>query len=191
MTVVSGATSSFPFFNLMSDKVKVLIACLVTFLYAFQPVYSKGVYKTSEQFLQETFSDERIPETQLIWLSGDVKNTVKEILGHPYSKLRVKYWKENNRTAWVLEEIGKEKYITAGFIASDNKLDSVEVLAFRESRGWEIKHPFFTRQFKGAGLKDGKKLDRNIDGITGATLSVSAIIRLSQMALYLHKHVTQ
>ena len=90
-------------------KAKNLIACLVILLLSFQSVYSKGVYKTTGQFLQETFFDKKVPETQVLWLSGDVKNVVKKILGHPYAKLRVKYWQEKNRTAWVLEEIGKEK----------------------------------------------------------------------------------
>ncbi|HID81238.1 MAG TPA: FMN-binding protein [Thiotrichales bacterium] len=164
--------------------------CLAILLCASQPAFSKGVYKTNEQFLQEIFHEGIIPETQVIWLSGDLKDEIKNILGHPYDKLRVKYWQKKNRTAWVLEEIGKEKPITVGFVVNDNELENVEVLAFRESRGWEIKHPFFTRQFKGVALKNKSGLNKNIDGITGATLSVSAMTRLSQMALYLHQHVT-
>lgn len=163
--------------------------CLLA-VFIWVPVSAKGVYKTNLQFLQESFSGQEVPATQILWLAGDVKNGVKNILGHNYIKLRIKYWRDKSRTVWVLEEIGKEKPITAGFVVNDNKLESVEVLAFRESRGWEIKHPFFTRQFKGAALKNKSGLNKNIDGITGATLSVSAITRLSQMALYLHQHVT-
>ncbi|MCP4949490.1 MAG: FMN-binding protein [Aestuariibacter sp.] len=33
------------------------------------------------------------------------------------------------------------------------------------------------------------KLDRQIDGITGATLSVRAVTRLARMALYLHSQI--
>lgn len=168
--------------------VSVAFCLLVVFIWV--PVLAKGVYKTNSQFVQESFSGQEIPPTQTIWLAGEVKDDVKKILGHNYAKLRVKYWRHNDRTAWVLEEIGKERPITAGFFIDQGKLKKTEVLAFRESRGWEIKHPFFTRQFMDAGLNVKNKLDRNIDGITGATLSVSAMTRLSQMALYLHQHVT-
>ena len=61
-----------------------------------------------------------------------------------------------------------------------------KVLVFRESRGWEVRHPFFTDQFRDAGLTGELALDRNIDGISGATLSVRALSRLARLALYLH-----
>jgi Na+-transporting NADH:ubiquinone oxidoreductase subunit NqrC len=35
------------------------------------------------------------------------------------------------------------------------------------------------------------RLDRHIDGISGATLSVNAINKLSRLALYLHQQVMQ
>ncbi|HID83448.1 MAG TPA: FMN-binding protein [Chromatiales bacterium] len=170
-------------------KVVSVAFCLLV-IFIWTPVSAKGVYKTNSQFLQESFPGQEVPPTQTLWLTGEIKDGIKEILGHNYVKLRVKYWRDKNSTAWVLEEIGKERPITAGFFIDQGKLKKTEVLAFRESRGWEIKHPFFTRQFIGAGLNVKNKLDRNIDGITGATLSVSAMTRLSQMALYLHQHVT-
>lgn len=168
----------------------IFFSLCLAILFAMTAATAKGVYKTNSEFLQESFSSQEIPPTQTLWLAGEVKDDVKKILGHNYAKLRVKYWRDKDRTAWVLEEIGKERPITAGFFIDYGKLEKTEVLAFRESRGWEIKHPFFTRQFIGASLNEKKQLDRNIDGITGATLSVSAMTRLSQMALYLHQHVT-
>ena len=67
----------------------------------------------------------------------------------------------------------------------------VKVLIFRESRGWEVKYPFFTDQFKGATLVSDNNLDRKIDGITGATLSVNALTKLGRIALLLHKHLDE
>ena len=90
---------------------------------------------------------------------------------------------------WILEKIGKELPITAGFVISENKVEQFKVLAFRESRGWEIRNDFFTEQFDGAHLTTKNKLDRPIDNITGATMSVNAMKKLSRMALYLHKQV--
>ncbi len=149
-----------------------------------------GTYKTRQVFLKENFSG-RIPALQTIWLRGALKEQVNAILDHPYGKLRVKYWLAGQRSAWVLDEIGKEKPITTGVIITNGRISKVEILAFRESRGWEIKYPFFLRQFLNASLRANNQLDKNIDGITGATLSVRAVNKLSRIALLLHKQVTQ
>ena len=90
-----------------------------------------------------------------------------------------------NKTAWVINEIGKEQPITIGVVVDGGKVDFVDILTYRESRGYEVRHDFFTRQFKGAALK-GDKLTNRIDGISGATLSVWAVTNVSEWALYLH-----
>lgn len=156
---------------------------------------ARGVYQQPEDFLAETFAG-KPPQPAVIWLTGARKETVKALLGHDYGSLRVRYWRDHLRSAWVLEEIGKEQPITAGIVISDKRIERIKVLEFRESRGWEIRHPFFTDQFSKARLDSGHKLDRHIDGISGATLSVRAMQKLAKLALYLdaessHEHVPQ
>ncbi len=148
-------------------------------------VFADEDYPSQEEFLLEAFNG-ATPDTEIIWLKGDVKDTAAEILGHPYPGLRIRYWGEGSRTAWVLEEIGKVKPITVGLVINDDRLEKIRVLAFRESRGWEVRYPFFTDQFTGIGLNDDKQLNRSIDGISGATLSVRALEKLARLALYLH-----
>ena len=89
----------------------------------------------------------------------------------------------------ILEEIGKDLPITVGLVINEGRLEKIKVLVFRESRGEEIRHSFFTDQFKGARLDDKGKLDRTIDGISGATLSVRAMKKLARLALYLDVEV--
>jgi len=149
-------------------------------------VLAEGPYQTTEAFLDETFSGEP-PPPGVVWLRGAVKETTAEILGHAYPGIRVRYWGVDNRTAWVLEEIGKTQPITVGLVVNENGLESIRVLAFRESRGWEVRYPFFTDQFPGIKLTEQHKLDRHVDGISGATLSVRALKKLARLALYLHQ----
>ena len=59
------------------------------------------------------------------------------------------------------------------------------MLVFRESRGGEVHRSAFTRQYENAALDDERRLDRRIDGITGATLSVWALNRQVKLALWL------
>ena len=119
---------------------------------------------------------------------------MEEILGHKYKGLRIRYWINAKRTAWILDEIGKDKPITTGIVINNNKIERVKILAFRESRGWEVKHEFFTDQFKHASIdkentSEANQLNRSIDNISGATLSVRAVSKLSRIALLLHQKI--
>jgi hypothetical protein len=147
-----------------------------------------GVYQEPADFINEVF-DGKPPKADVLWLSKELKQQIVEILDHKYKGLRVRYWQIENRSAWVLEEIGKEKQITAGIVVNTGKIEQVKVLVFRESRGWEVRHDFFTDQFRQASLKQDNRLDKNIDNISGATLSVRAIKKLARIALLLDQQV--
>jgi hypothetical protein len=143
-------------------------------------------YQSADAFLQEVFAATP-PSPQILWLKGDIKETAARILGHPYPGLRIRYWEKDARTVWVLEEIGKEKPITVGLVVGPAGMELLRVLEFRESRGWEVRYPFFTDQFGGVRLTTDRQLDRHIDGISGATLSVRALKKLARLALYLYQ----
>jgi hypothetical protein len=93
------------------------------------------------------------------------------------------------RAGWIFEEIGKELPITVAVVIEERKIIDLTVLEFRESRGGEVVYPFFTGQFNSVKLKTGKtySLDKSIDGITGATLSVRALKKVATLALYCHQ----
>jgi len=148
-------------------------------------VFSASVYETQPEFLSRAFSGSP-PEPNILWLSGDRKSTVRQLLGHDYAALRLRYWCRQGRSAWVLEEIGKELPITVGIIIERNYIRNLRVLTYRENRGGEVATPAFTDQFNDAELEMNNKLDVTIDSISGATLSVQALTRLAAMALFLH-----
>jgi hypothetical protein len=146
-----------------------------------------GAYQQPEDFVREAFGGAP-PEPSRLWLDSGLQAQIREVLERDLGVLRVRYWGRDRRTAWVLEEIGKEQPITTGIVVEDGKIDQVKVLVFRESRGFEVRYPFFTDQFRGATLREGLDLDREIDGISGATLSVRALTKLARLALLLHSH---
>lgn len=158
---------------------------LLVLLAAAQPSTAES-YQSPDEFLQEVFATTP-PAPQVLWLKGEIKESAAAILGHPYPGLRIRYWEMDLRTAWILEEIGKEKPITVGMVIGPAGMELLRVLEFRESRGWEVRYPFFTDQFDGIGLTADRDLDRHIDGISGATLSVRALQKLARLALYLHQ----
>ena len=146
------------------------------------------MYQTAEEFLGEAFGG-AVPEPRAFWLRGPARKAIRRILGHPYRGLRIRYWSRDGRSAWILEEIGKYKPITTGYVVDGGGIDRVKVLAYRESHGWEVRHKFFTDRFRGVSLVGENALSRSIDGISGATLSVNALSRLARLALYLHQQV--
>lgn len=145
-----------------------------------------GVYQTKDSFLKETFG-QTLPKPKVIWVTKEKKHVIEDILQHRAGFIRLRYWQQNEKSVWILNEIGKEKPITVAVVINNNKIEQLKVLTFRESRGWEVKHDFFTRQFNQASITDEHRLNQTIDGISGATLSVRALKKIARIALYLNK----
>ncbi len=141
-----------------------------------------NVYQKPESFLQDLFGHP--PEPSVLWLTPEMQTEVTHILGHAPTQLRQRYWNDGTRSAWVLEEIGKEDFITAAFVVKGGRIEQVKVLVYRENRGAEVRYSAFLRQFQGATLSADNLLDKEIDGISGATLSVHAMERMARVALY-------
>jgi len=147
---------------------------------------AEDIYQEPQAFLQDVFNH-KIPKPQMIWITKAKRAVITDILGHKPHSLRIRYWEQNGRTAWILDEIGKEEPITTGIVIKQGQIEQLKVLIFRESRGWEVRYPFFTDQFKGVLLTFDYDLNQHIDGITGATLSVRALKKLARLSLYLHQ----
>lgn len=153
------------------------------------PAFAGGQYLEPNAFIKQSFSAP-LPKAKALWLTSPQRARIKKILAHDFKKLRLRYWQQDNKTAWILNEVGKDKPITIGVVINQGRIQSIKVLTFRESRGSEIRHDFFTRQFEQATLQDTLKLDRHIDGISGATLSVRAMTKISRIALYLDQQIS-
>lgn len=144
---------------------------------------ARGTDQQPDEFVREAFGGSA-PPARVLWLTTPVAAEAGRILGHPPAQKRVRYWQQGARSAWVLEEIGKEEPITVGIVIDNARIVLLRVLVYRESRGGEVRYPRFTGQFRDAALTVGHELDRSIDGISGATLSVRALTKLARLALY-------
>ncbi len=171
-----------PFFITMTKKLFLTFLIFLPF-----PALSEQ-YQSQNDFLQEAFT-EQPPKPELLWISKTLKKQVSDILQHKPGFLRTRYWRKNTLSAWILEEIGKTRPITVGILIEKNKIKKVRVLAFRESRGWEVRHDFFTDQFMENVLTSDLKLQNRIDGISGATLSVRALDKIARLALLFNQHI--
>ncbi len=159
----------------------------IILLSGFSSLYATE-YQSKEHFLQQVFSG-NTPKPKVFWVKKDLQKTVSHILKHKLGFLRTRYWQTTEQSVWILNEIGKTKPITVAVVIKKKKIVQLKVLAFRESRGWEVKHDFFTDQFKNIKLNGDLSMDKSIDGISGATLSVRALTKVAQLALFFDNQV--
>jgi hypothetical protein len=166
---------------------RILIAPFAVFLMvaaSAQLARAVDIFMEPDVFLSEIFHG-AAPAPSFLWLKGDLKAEMQEILGRKPGGLRMRYWQAADRTVWILEEIGKTQPITTGISVKGGEIERVQVLVYRESHGWEVRYPFFTDQFRGMRLDNDQQLSGPVDGISGATLSVRALIKLARLALHL------
>jgi hypothetical protein len=161
---------------------------IILLLALYLPTVNSTEYISPNAFVQEIFAGKSV-DAKLFWIQKKYKKKISQILQHKPGFLRTRYWEDADKTVWILEEIGKTKPITVGVVIENNTISQIKVLAFRESRGWEVKHDFFTDQFKGSQLNDDLRLSQSIDGISGATLSVRALNKIAQLALFFNQQL--
>lgn len=163
---------------------------LVLALFAACPVHAAEVIETPQAFVASAFAG-HTPTQAVLWLTPDIQSGISRIMGQRLPNLRQRYWRDGQRTAWILEKVGKEEPITAGFVIEHGHIVSAHVLIYRETRGWEIRYPNFRDQFIGLSLDPQLALNGKFDGIAGATLSVNAMGTMARLALYLHRAALQ
>ncbi len=104
-----------------------------------------NVLMSTEDFLAHAFDGQY--QSDIVWITPSFRRQLEQAMNSSFRGARVRYWRNGNRSAWVLERIGKERPITAG----------------------------------------SNRLNRHIDGITGATLSVDAMKRMATASLLMAK----
>jgi len=159
---------------------------------------TKGVYQTPKAFISASLGENS--QVKVLWLTKEDKVIIADILSHKFNRIRIRYWQSKHETVWILNEKGKERPITVGVhivnhlsknVSHQDKatIQKLKVLTFRESRGDEVRHEFYAKQFNHAGLDSERRLTKHVDGITGATLSVRATTKVARLALWLNSQV--
>jgi Na+-translocating ferredoxin:NAD+ oxidoreductase RnfG subunit len=94
------------------------------------------------------------------------------------SKVRVrnkelKAWKTGDGGWFILDQIiGKHEFIDiAVSLTADGKVRGIEVLEYRETYGYEVTNPKWLAQFIGRGSGKRLEISKDIQHISGATLS--------------------
>lgn len=139
------------------------------------------VYFSEDQALKLAFPRADRIEKQLIALTADERATIDKRLGTRASPRIFKYWVGSQKGvvigyAVIDDVLGKDQPITY-MLSVDEKLvvRSVEILAYRESRGGEIRQADWRAQFDGGRAESPLRIGSDIRNIAGATISCRSL----------------
>jgi Na+-translocating ferredoxin:NAD+ oxidoreductase RnfG subunit len=169
--------------------------CLVVSL--AHPLFAtaqEGIFLNESEAPKAVFPEADSFERKLVRSNDELKAKIQQRMG----KTKTSLWEETYVTfvakkgdvvlgyAAIVEEIGKHRPITfiVG-VGSDRKIKDAALMVYREAYGGEVKDRRFLQQYKGKQLKDPLLPYRDIQNISGATMSVEAIGRGSKKALAL------
>jgi H+/Na+-translocating ferredoxin:NAD+ oxidoreductase subunit G len=154
----------------------------------------EGIFLKEEEAPKAVFPDATSFLRRVIPSSDELKDNIKQRMGKTLTSL----WEDSYVTfvakkgetilgyAVIVEEIGKHRPITfiVG-VGSDHKIKDAALMVYREAYGGEVRDRRFLQQYKGKQLKDPLLPYRDIQNVSGATMSVEAIGRGSKKALAL------
>jgi Na+-translocating ferredoxin:NAD+ oxidoreductase RnfG subunit len=145
-----------------------------------EKVLDVQVYLSQKQALEIAFPGADKVDREKKWLTEEQKKVIGELCLQTIETNRMTFHvgkRDGVPIGYALidHEIGKSFPITFIVILNiDGTVRDVEIMVYREPRGWEVRYPSFMDQFTGRTADSDY---RTINSITGATLSVRAIVK--------------
>ena len=154
--------------------IKCTSAVLMPFLNVFE-VQAK-TYLSIEQ-AQKVIYPDQVLVPQQVGLSKDQVKSIKKAAGVRVRNKSLHVWKTQGNDWFIVDQvIGKHENIdVAVAISYLGRVTGIEILTYRESYGHQVRHPKWLAQFFGKSYQHHFELDKNIQNISGATLSCSHI----------------
>ena len=145
-----------------------------------EKVLDVQVYLTKKRAFEIAFPGADKVDLEKKWLTDEQKKAIGDLCLQKFEPNRVTFYVGKRGGvpmgyAIIDHEIGKSFPITFMVVLNvDGSVRDVEILVYREPRGWEVRYPSFMDQFTG---KNADTDYRIINSITGATLSVRAMVK--------------
>lgn len=141
---------------------------------------SVQVYLTKKKALEIAFPGADAVDKERVWLNDAQRKKIGDICHQTITDKRITYYvgkKDGKPMGYMAIDhmIGKSFLITFMVVLNvDGTVRDVEIMVYREPRGWEVRYESFLRQFFGMNSESDY---RSINSITGATLSVRTMTR--------------
>ncbi len=163
---------------------KFLFFFVVIFLLFFASIASAAnrTYASADEVLKRSYPG-AVFDKRVVRFSVDERKKIAGLIKKKFFKRHMVFYiaTKDGATqgyAAIGNERGKTRQITfMVFIDKDGAVTDLDILAFRESQGYEIENPRWRKQFLGKTLTSRLRLKRDIRNISGATLSARAVTK--------------
>ena len=138
----------------------------------FAPASYGATYLTVEQAQQAIFPGEKLSQS-FMTLTNEQTREIERRSDTTVRQKQIKLWKTTNGGFFVVDEVlGKHEFITYALgLNADGTVKQIEILTYRESYGYEVRNSDWRAQFVGKNASAPLKLNKDINNISGATLS--------------------
>lgn len=156
--------------------------------------YSKQYYNDHDA-IYKIFPKTSSYSKKIVELSLEIKQDIEKKLGFRITNTNLTFYKiysEDKLIGYslVLDEKGKYKPITfMTGITPDLRVKDIVVMIYREKIGSEVRKSRFLRQFKNKTQSDSLVVDKNVMGISGATISTWSVVMGVRRALVIIGHL--
>jgi Na+-translocating ferredoxin:NAD+ oxidoreductase RnfG subunit len=134
-------------------------------------------YLSIEQAQRLLFPSATDYASQAAELTAEQVRAIEQASGTRVVNRRPKVWRATAGDTllghvFVDQVYGKHEFITYALaVTADGQVAGVEILDYRETHGDQVRQPRWRAQFLGKDADDAVKLGRDIQNISGATLS--------------------
>ena len=130
------------------------------------------IYVSVEQAQKLIFANKQFTKYPVV-LTEDIQDKMQSAssVSHPFKG--DKTWKAADGSFFIVDEVvGKHEMITYAIgIAPNGTVQGIEIMEYVESYGYEVAEESWRKQFVGKTAEDPLKLKKDIQNISGATLS--------------------
>ena len=161
----------------MRKSLAMLLAAPGVVLVAPAPVRGGQTYLREAEAARALFPESTVSVRGTVDLSDAELALLSKALGRrvearSYAYLEAKTEQGTVGFVFMLDVIGESQPITFAIgVTSDDALRDIQVMVYREPQGEAIREKRFRKQFVGKRSKDPITLDKDIDAISGATIS--------------------
>lgn len=148
---------------------------------------AEGLYLSEAQLAARLFPEERAMAAETLTLTDAEAARAGALFGLRLEQKSVRVLRMGDAgVIFILDVMGQNAPISFGVgVTREGVVRGVELVAYRESRGEEIRAPRFLRQLTGKRLGDKLQLGVDVDAITGATISSRSATLATRKALAL------
>lgn len=154
-------------------------------LFIFSPgqVEAGGIKQQTEELITRQFGNRTKVEFRKLELTSALKKRIEARAGQRFFRNSIYSWKitrDDTIVGYALLDNVKGKSLPITFLVlfdNEGNILTTHVVKYREAIGGEISNKRWNRQFSGKTHQSSFTVGKDIDGISGATISVNAMTR--------------